>query len=98
MEFFSLKSYSVVFNCTGETTAGDREDHRRLDFIKTVVHKLLYTENTTDVNKLKAHSKSFPLHSTREVEEVQLHLFLNSVLNARKWSVVRSGHFTPGIH
>jgi len=58
------------------------------------MHKLLYTENTTAVQKLKAKSKSFPLHTTREVE-VQLHLFLNSVLEGGKLLVAHHGRFTP---
>jgi len=58
------------------------------------MYKLLYTENTTAANKLKAKSKSFPLHATWEVG-VQLHLFLNSVLDGGKWSVAHPDHFTP---
>jgi hypothetical protein len=37
----------------GKTRAGDGRNNRRHDNIKLVVHKLLYTENTTAENELK---------------------------------------------
>jgi hypothetical protein len=78
----------------GKTGAGDRRNNIRHDNIKLVTHRLLCTEKATAANKLKAKSKSFPLHATGEVE-VQLHLFLNSVLDGSKWSVANPGRFTP---
>jgi hypothetical protein len=49
----------------GKTGVADRHNHRRHNNIKMVVNKLLYDENTTEVNKLKVRGKSLPLHAMK---------------------------------